>query len=42
MAGYPIIILDISIVLEREREKERERWRDEWIAFNLINPQLTH
>ena len=37
MAGYPIIILDISIVLEREREK-RERWRDEWIAFNLINP----
>ena len=40
MAGYPIIILDISIVLEREREreKERERWRDEWIAFNLINP----
>ena len=38
MAGYPIIILDISIVLKREREKERERWRDEWIAFNLINP----
>ena len=38
MAGYPIIILDISIVLERERETERERWRDEWIAFNLINP----
>ena len=38
MAGYPIIILDISIVLERERKKERERWRDEWIAFNLINP----
>ena len=25
MAGYPIIILDISIVLEREREKKSER-----------------
>ena len=25
MAGYPIIILDISIVLERERERKRER-----------------
>ena len=36
MAGYAIIILDISIVLERE--KKTERWRDEWIAFNLIHP----
>ena len=24
MAGYPIIILDISIVLEREKKKERD------------------
>ena len=37
MAGYPIIILDISIVLEREKKKSG-RWRDEWIGFNLINP----
>ena len=22
----------------RETERKRERWRDEWIAFNLINP----